>query len=170
MAGETVITVQGNLVDDPELKFTPSGHAVAKFRVASTPRTFDKSTNEWRDGESLFLTVSAWRSLAENVAESLQRGMRVIVRGQLKQRSYEDREGVKRTVYELEADDVGPSLQRATATVTKTTGRNSQRNGQQGGYGAQQQGHGGYGQQQPADDPWATNRQQQRGYSDEPPF
>ncbi|MGW3511199.1 single-stranded DNA-binding protein [Streptomyces sp. NPDC000994] len=174
MAGETVITVQGNLVDDPELRFTPAGHAVAKFRVASTPRTFDKSANEWRDGESLFLTVSAWRSLGENVAESLQRGMRVICRGQLKQRSYEDREGVKRTVYELDADDVGPSLQRATAAVTKNG--KGQRNGQQnsGGYGQQQGGYGaqqqGYGQQQPADDPWATNTQQQRGYSDDPPF
>jgi len=155
MAGETVITVQGNLVDDPELRFTPAGHAVAKFRVASTPRTFDKSTNEWRDGDSLFLTVSAWRRLAENVAESLHRGDRVICRGQLKQRSYEDREGVKRTVYELDAEDVGPSLQRATAAVTKTSG---QRNGQQnsGGYGQQQTQ--GYGAQQPANDPWATNQ------------
>ncbi|MET9943246.1 single-stranded DNA-binding protein, partial [Streptomyces halstedii] len=99
MAGETVITIVGNLVDDPELKFTPAGHPVAKFRIASTPRTFDRQTNEWKDGESLFLTVTAWRSLAENVAGSLQRGMRVIVQGALKQRSYEDREGVKRTVY-----------------------------------------------------------------------
>ena len=161
MAGETVITVVGNLVDDPELRFTPSGAAVAKFRVASTPRTFDRQTNEWKDGESLFLTCSVWRQAAENVAESLQRGMRVVVQGRLKQRSYEDREGVKRTVYELDVEEVGPSLKNATAKVTKTTGR-----GGQGGYGGgQQQGGGnwgggpGGGQQQggggaPADDPW----------------
>lgn len=179
MAGETVITVVGNLVDDPELRFTPSGAAVAKFRVASTPRTFDRQTNEWKDGESLFLTCSVWRQAAENVAESLQRGMRVVVQGRLKQRSYEDREGVKRTVYELDVEEVGPSLKNATAKVTKTTGR-----GGQGGYGGgQQQGGGGA----PADDPWATSApaggQQQQGgggggwgggsgggYSDEPPF
>ena len=107
MAGETVITVVGNLVDDPELRFTPSGAAVAKFRVASTPRIFDKQTNEWKDGEGLFLTCSVWRQAAENVAESRQRGMRVIVQGRLKQRSYEDREGVKRTVYELDVEEVG---------------------------------------------------------------
>ncbi|MCQ6552099.1 single-stranded DNA-binding protein [Streptomyces sp. C10-9-1] len=161
MAGETVITVVGNLVDDPELRFTPSGAAVAKFRVASTPRTFDRQTNEWKDGESLFLTCSVWRQAAENVAESLQRGMRVVVQGRLKQRSYEDREGVKRTVFELDVEEVGPSLRNATAKVTKTTGR-----GGQGGYGGGQQGGGGWGQgpgggQQggggaPADDPWAT--------------
>ncbi|MFI1394504.1 single-stranded DNA-binding protein [Streptomyces sp. NPDC020681] len=163
MAGETVITVVGNLVDDPELRFTPSGAAVAKFRVASTPRTFDRQTNEWKDGESLFLTCSVWRQAAENVAESLQRGMRVVVQGRLKQRSYEDREGVKRTVYELDVEEVGPSLKNATAKVTKTTGR-----GGQGGYGGGQQGGGNWGggpsggQQQggggaPADDPWATS-------------
>ena len=111
MAGETVITVVGNLVDDPELRFTPSGAAVAKFRVASTPRTFDRQTNEWKDGESLFLTCSVWRQAAENVAESLTRGTRVVVQGRLKQRSYEDREGVKRTVYELDVEEVGASLQ-----------------------------------------------------------
>ncbi|WP_399927121.1 single-stranded DNA-binding protein [Streptomyces kanamyceticus] len=167
MAGETVITVVGNLVDDPELRFTPSGAAVAKFRVASTPRIFDKQTNEWKDGEGLFLTCSVWRQAAENVAESLQRGMRVIVQGRLKQRSYEDREGVKRTVYELDVEEVGASLKNATAKVTKTTGRGGQ--GGQGGYGGGgggQQGGGwgggsGGGQQQggggaPADDPWAT--------------
>ncbi|MFD7610065.1 single-stranded DNA-binding protein [Streptomyces sp. NPDC059828] len=190
MAGETVITVVGNLVDDPELRFTPSGAAVAKFRVASTPRTFDRQTNEWKDGESLFLTCSVWRQAAENVAESLQRGMRVIVQGRLKQRSYEDREGVKRTVYELDVEEVGPSLKNATAKVTKTTGR-----GGQGGYGGGQQGGGNWGggpsggQQggggAPADDPWASSApaggQQQGGggnwggssgggYSDEPPF
>ena len=119
MAGETVITVVGNLVDDPELRFTPAGVAVAKFRVASTPRTFDRQANEWKDGESLFLTCSVWRQAAENAAESLARGMRVIVQGRLKQRSYEDREGVKRTVYELDVDEVGVSLARATAKVTK---------------------------------------------------
>jgi single-strand DNA-binding protein len=167
MAGETVITVQGNLVDDPELRFTPAGHAVAKFRIASTPRTFDKSTNEWRDGDSLFLTVSAWRKLGENVAESLKRGDRATVVGALKQRSYEDREGVKRTVYELDAEDVAASLKNATATVTKTSGRNGAQ--QSSGYG-QQAPQGGYGAQQPQGDPWATNAQQSRGYSDEPPF
>ncbi|MBQ0847789.1 single-stranded DNA-binding protein [Streptomyces sp. NPDC057621] len=168
MAGETVITVVGNLVDDPELRFTPSGAAVAKFRVASTPRTFDRQTNEWKDGESLFLTCSVWRQAAENVAESLQRGMRVIVQGRLKQRSYEDREGVKRTVYELDVEEVGASLKTATAKVTKTTGRGGQGGysggggggGQQGGNwgggsgGGQQQGGGGGA---PADDPWATS-------------
>ncbi|MFI8765588.1 single-stranded DNA-binding protein [Streptomyces sp. R-07] len=200
MAGETVITVVGNLVDDPELRFTPSGAAVAKFRIASTPRTFDRQTNEWKDGESLFLTCSVWRQAAENVAESLQRGMRVVVQGRLKQRSYEDREGVKRTVYELDVEEVGPSLKNATAKVTKTTGR-----GGQGGYGGggQQAGGGGGGgswggnsggSQQggggaPADDPWATGSPSSGGgqqggsgggggwggnsgggYSDEPPF
>jgi single-strand DNA-binding protein len=167
MAGETVITITGNLVDDPELKFTPSGHAVAKFRIASTPRTFDKSTNEWRDGDSLFLTVSAWRKLGENVAESLKRGDRAVVVGALKQRSYEDREGVKRTVYEVDAEDVAPSLKNATAAVTKTGKGNTS----SGGYGQQQpQQSSGYGrQQQPQGDPWATNGQQ-NGYGQEPPF
>lgn len=169
MAGETVITVVGNLVDDPELRFTPSGAAVAKFRVASTPRIFDRQTNEWKDGEGLFLTCSVWRQAAENVAESLTRGMRVVVQGRLKQRSYEDREGVKRTVYELDVEEVGPSLKTATAKVTKTTGRGGQGGqGGQGGYGGGQQGGGnwgggpGAGGQQggggaPADDPWATS-------------
>jgi single-strand DNA-binding protein len=188
MAGETVITVVGNLVDDPELRFTPSGAAVAKFRVASTPRTFDRQTNEWKDGESLFLTCSVWRQAAENVAESLTRGTRVIVQGRLKQRSYEDREGVKRTVYELDVDEVGASLRNATAKVTKTTGRGGQQGGGGGGWGG---GPGG-GQQgggAPAGDPWATGAPaggQQGGgggggwgggsggsgggYSDEPPF
>ncbi|MFJ4687860.1 single-stranded DNA-binding protein [Streptomyces sp. NPDC088789] len=164
MAGETVITVVGNLVDDPELRFTPSGAAVAKFRVASTPRTFDRQTNEWKDGESLFLTCSVWRQAAENVAESLQRGMRVVVQGRLKQRSYEDREGVKRTVYELDVEEVGPSLRNATAKVTKTSGRGGQGGGGFGGGGGGQQGGGwgggsGGGQQgggAPSDDPWAT--------------
>ncbi|NEA44610.1 single-stranded DNA-binding protein [Streptomyces sp. SID11385] len=195
MAGETVITVVGNLVDDPELRFTQSGAAVAKFRVASTPRTFDRQTNEWKDGESLFLTCSVWRQAAENVAESLQRGTRVIVQGRLKQRSYEDREGIKRTVYELDVDEVGASLRNATAKVTKTSGGGGR--GGQGGYGGGPQDGGwgsnpGGGQQQPqqggggapAGDPWATGAPsgggQQGGggwggnsgggYSDEPPF
>ncbi|MFI7103888.1 single-stranded DNA-binding protein [Streptomyces sp. NPDC050161] len=199
MAGETVITVVGNLVDDPELRFTPSGAAVAKFRVASTPRTFDRQTNEWKDGESLFLTCSVWRQAAENVAESLTRGTRVVVQGRLKQRSYEDREGVKRTVYELDVEEVGASLKNATAKITKTSGRGGQGGG---GFGGGQQGGGGQGgggwgggpgggQQggggAPAADPWATSGpagggQQQGGggggwggssgggYSDEPPF
>jgi single-strand DNA-binding protein len=145
MAGETVITVVGNLVDDPELRFTPSGAAVANFRIASTPRTFDKQTNEWKDGDALFLTCSVWRQAAENVAESLQKGMRVVVQGRLKSRQYETREGEKRTVFEIDVDEVGPSLKYATAKVTRT-----QRSGGGGGYGAPQGGG------QPANDPWAT--------------
>ncbi|MFE6228209.1 MULTISPECIES: single-stranded DNA-binding protein [unclassified Streptomyces] len=195
MAGETVITVVGNLVDDPELRFTPSGAAVAKFRVASTPRTFDRQTNEWKDGESLFLTCSVWRQAAENVAESLQRGMRVVVQGRLKQRSYEDNQGIKRTVFELDVEEVGPSLRNATAKVTKTTGRGGQGGGGGFGGGGQQGGGSGWGGNSgggqqgggaPADDPWATGGSsgggQQAGggggwggnsgggYSDEPPF
>ncbi len=139
MAGETVITVVGNLVDDPELRFTPSGAAVANFRIASTPRTFDRQTNEWKDGEALFLSCSVWRQAAENVAESLTKGMRVMVQGRLKQRSYETREGERRTVIELDVDEVGPSLKYATAKVART-----QRGGGGGGYANQ----GG-------DDPWA---------------
>ncbi|NUS82726.1 MAG: single-stranded DNA-binding protein [Streptomyces sp.] len=119
MSGETVITVVGNLVDDPELRFTPSGAAVARFRIASTPRVYDKQTSEWKDGDSLFLSCQVWRQTAENVAESLGKGMRVIVQGRLKQRSYEDREGVKRTVFELDVEEIGPSLRNATAKVTK---------------------------------------------------
>ena len=142
VAGDTVITLVGNLVDDPELRFTPSGAAVAKFRIASTPRFLDKQTNEWKDGESLFLSCNVWRQAAENVAESLQRGMRVIVQGRLKQRSYETKEGEKRTVYEVEVDEVGPSLKSATAKVVKT----------QRGAGA-----GGFGGGAAADnDPWAS--------------
>ena len=140
-AGDTVITLVGNLVDDPELRFTPSGAAVAKFRMASTPRYLDKATNEWKDGESLFLTCNVWRQAAENVAESLQRGMRVIVQGRLKQRSYETKEGEKRTVYEVEVDEVGPSLRSATAKVNKT---------QRGG------GGGGFGGGAVDNDPWAS--------------
>jgi len=144
MAGETVITVVGNLVDDPELRFTPSGAAVANFRIASTPRTFDKQSNEWKDGEALFLSCSVWRQAAENVAESLTRGMRVVVQGRLKARSYETREGEKRTVFEIEVEEVGPSLKYATAKVTKAS-----RGGGGGGYGGGAPQGGG-------DDPWAT--------------
>ena len=126
MAGEVVITVVGNLVDDPELRWTPQGAAVAKFRIASTPRTFDRQSNEWKDGDSLFLTCAVWRQAAENVAESLQRGMRVIVQGRLKQRSYEDNQGVKRTVFELDVEEVAPSLRNATARVTKNAGGRSE--------------------------------------------
>ena len=150
MAGETVITVVGNLVDDPELRFTPSGAAVANFRIASTPRTLDRQTNEWKDGDALFLSCSVWRQAAENVAESLQKGMRVVVQGRLKQRQYETREGEKRTVIELDVDEVGPSLKYATAKVTRTT-----RQGGGGGYSG--------GGSAPADDPWATPAPQQGG-------
>lgn len=146
MAGETTIVITGNLVDDPELRFTPAGHGVAKFRVASTPRTFDKQSNEWRDGDSLFLTVSAWRKLGEHCAESLHRGTRVVVQGVLKQRSYEDNNGVKRTVYEVEAEDVAASLKNATAVVTKANGQQQRQQPAQGGYG-----------QAPANDPWGSN-------------
>ena len=148
MAGETVITLVGNLVDDPELRFTPSGAAVANFRMASTPRTYDRQSGEWKDGESLFLTCSVWRQAAENVAESLQKGMRVIVQGRLKQRSYETREGEKRTVFEVDVDEVGPSLRSATAKVART-----QRSGPGGGGG----GGGGQGGGQGGNDPWATS-------------
>jgi len=122
MAGETVVTIVGNLVDEVELRFVPNGAAVAKFRIASTPRVYDKQTQAWQDGESLFLSCSVWRQAAENCAETLQKGMRVIVQGRLKQRSYEDREGVKRTVMDLEVDEIGPSLRSATAKVSKAGG------------------------------------------------
>lgn len=144
MAGETVITIVGNLTGDPELRFTPSGAAVANFTVASTPRTFDRQSNEWKDGETLFMRCSVWRDAAENVAESLQRGTRVIVTGRLKSRSYETKEGEKRTVIEMDVDEVGPSMKYATAKVNKTS-----RGGGGGGFGGEQ---GGGGQQ----DPWAT--------------
>jgi single-strand DNA-binding protein len=146
MAGETVITVVGNLVDDPELRFTPSGAAVANFRIASTPRTFDRQSNEWKDGDALFLSCSVWRQAAENVAESLQRGMRVVVQGRLKSRQYETREGEKRTVFEIEVEEVGPSLKYATAKISKTSRSGS---GGGGGFGGGSGSAGG-------DDPWAT--------------
>jgi single-strand DNA-binding protein len=173
-AGDTQITIAGNLVDDPELRFTPAGQPVARFRVASTPRLHDKNTNEWKDGDSLFLTCNVWRQAAENVAESLTRGMRVIVSGRLRQRSYETKEGEKRTVYEVEVDDVGPSLRNASAKVTR-----AQRSG--GGYGGGQQGGSGYSGGQGGqggqgssgggrqEDPWASDTNG-GGYSDEPPF
>ncbi|MGI5274195.1 single-stranded DNA-binding protein [Nonomuraea sp. CA-218870] len=119
-AGDTVITIVGNLVDDPELRFTPTGQAVARFRIASTPRYMDRESNEWKDGDSLFLTANVWRQAGENAAESLTRGMRVIVQGRLRQRSYETKDGDKRTVYEIEVDEIGPSLRHATAKVAKT--------------------------------------------------
>lgn len=166
-AGDTNITIIGNLVGDPELRYTPTGQAVATFRVASTPRYMDRNTNEWKDGDSLFLSCNVWRQAAENVAESLTRGTRVIVSGRLRQRSYETREGEKRTVYEVEVDDVGPSLRNASAKVTK-----SSRSG--GGFGAPsgQGGQGGYGGGAGApatDDPWAADPADS-GFSDEPPF
>ena len=178
-AGDTAITIAGNLVDDPELRFTPAGQPVAKFRIASTPRYLDKNTNEWKDGDSLFLTCNVWRQAAENVAESLTRGMRVIVSGRLRQRSYETKEGEKRTVYEVEVDDVGPSLRNASAKVNKMA-RSGANGGGQGGSGAgnaqgqgggrasgagNAQGQGGSGQDT---DPWASDGG--GNFSDEPPF
>jgi single-strand DNA-binding protein len=160
MAGETPITVIGNLTADPELRFTPSGAAVANFTVASTPRTFDKNTNEWKDGEALFLNCSVWRQAAENVAESLVRGSRVIVSGRLKARSYETREGEKRTVFEIDVDEIGPSLKYATAKVNKTQRSGGQGGGNGygggGGYGGGNQGGGNQGGGGHSDDPWAT--------------
>jgi len=192
MAGETPITVVGNLTADPELRFTPSGAAVAGFTVASTPRTFDRQSNEWKDGETLFLRCSVWRQAAENAAESLVKGTRVIVSGRLKANTYETREGEKRTSYEIDVDEVGPSLKYASAKVTKTQrgggsgggfggddpwassapqgGQQGGPQGQQGG-GGQPQGGGWGGQQQqstPASDPWASSTPS--GSSDEPPF
>jgi single-strand DNA-binding protein len=173
MAGETTITVIGNLTNDPELRFTPSGAAVAKFSVASTPRTLDRQTGEWKDGEPLFLNCSVWRQAAENVAESLQRGARVIVSGRLRQRSYETREGEKRTVFELEVDEIGPSLRYATAKVQKMS-RSGGTGG--GGFGASNSGGGGGnagGGSGFADDPWATAAPaggSGGNFDDEPPF
>lgn len=198
MAGETIITIVGNLTGDPELRFTPSGAAVANFTVASTPRTFDRQTNEWRDGEAMFLNCAVWRQAAENVAESLAKGMRVIVQGRLKARSYETREGEKRTVFEVDVDEVGPALRYATAKVSKTSGGGG---GQGGGYGGGNSGggqgggnwgngsgggnsgggQGGYGGgQQQGSDPWGSsgggnNRSQGSDpwatqQNDDPPF
>ena len=173
-AGDTPITVVGNLVADPELRFTPSGQPVATFRVASTPRIRDNASGEWKDGDSLFLSCNVWRQAAENVAESLQRGMRVIVTGRLRQRNYETKEGEKRTVYEVEVDDVGPSLRNASAKVNRAS-----RGGGEGGFGGGNRGggngsySGGQGSSGGAstsrnEDPWASDTG--GGYSDEPPF
>ena len=164
-AGDTQITIAGNLVDDPELRFTPSGQPVAKFRVASTPRFLDKNTNEWKDGDSLFLTCNVWRQAAENVAESLTRGTRVIVSGRLRQRSYETKEGEKRTVYEVEVDDVGPSLRNASAKVNKMARNGSGGPGGPGGGGGGRSSGGGQGGGD--SDPWASDS---GNFSDEPPF
>ncbi len=155
MSGETTITVIGNLTNDPELRFTPSGSAVANFTVASTPRTFDRQSNEWKDGETLFLRASVWREAAENVAESLTKGMRVIVSGRLKSRSYDTKEGEKRTVIELEVDEIGPSLRYANAKVNRTQRGNGQGGQVAGGSGNQGNGNQS-GQSLPQDDPWAT--------------
>lgn len=191
MAGETIITVVGNLTADPELRFTNSGAAVASFTVASTPRTFDRQANEWKDGDALFMRCSVWREAAENVAESLTKGMRVIVQGRLTQRSYETQQGEKRTVVEMQVDEVGPALRYASAKVTRT-----QRSGGGGGFGGGQQGgfgggtQGGYGQQGGGfgggqqgggfqssgggqqNDPWASAGPASSGgsFNDEPPF
>ncbi|MFB4301151.1 single-stranded DNA-binding protein [Actinomadura sp. NTSP31] len=197
MAGDTVITIVGNLVEDPNLRFTSSGQAVASFRIASTPRFFDRQSNDWKDGEALFLTCNVWRQAAENCAETLQRGMRVIVQGRLKQRSYETREGEKRTVFEIEVDEVGPSLRNATAKVNKTQrqgggggGFGGGGQGGGGGFGGGDQGGGGFGgggqqgggggfggggaqQGGQANDPWATSGGGGGGgggFSDDPPF
>ena len=174
-AGDTQITVVGNLVNDPELRFTPAGQPVATFRVASTPRFLDKQTNEWKDGESLFLSCNVWRQAAENVAESLNRGMRVVVVGRLKQRSYETTEGEKRTVYEVEVDEVGPSLRNASAKVNKVARSGGNGGSFGGGYsggGGYGGGAGGQGGGRPSggqeSDPWANDAP--GGYSDEPPF
>ncbi|MBM4644254.1 single-stranded DNA-binding protein [Rhodococcus hoagii] len=156
MAGETVLTVIGNLTDAPELRFTPAGAAVANFTVASTPRTFDRQSNEWKDGDALFLRCNIWKEAAENVAESLTRGSRVIVSGRLKQRSFETREGEKRTVVELEVDEIGPSLRYATASVNKAS---------RGGGSRKPAG-------KPADDPWGSAPRQDEftPSDDSPPF
>lgn len=181
MAGEPNITLVGNIVQDPELRFTPSGAAVANFRIASTPRNYDRQAGEWRDGEAMFINCAVWRQYAENVAESLQKGMRVIVQGRLKSRSFETREGEQRTVFEIDADEVGPALRYATAQVTRTSGGGQggggQGGGQRGGFAGGDSG-GSYsgGNSDPwatggdnsggtaGQDPWATN------VNEEPPF
>jgi single-strand DNA-binding protein len=168
MAGDTQITLVGNLVDDPELRFTPSGAAVAKFRVASTPRFFDRQANEWKDGESLFLTCNVWRAAAENVAESLQRGTRVIVQGRLKSRSYETREGEKRTVFEVEVDEVGPSLRNATAKINRMSRSSSGGLASSGGDDPWAAATPAASTSRNSDDPWASPAGAEA--SDEPPF
>jgi single-strand DNA-binding protein len=177
MAGETIITVVGNLTADPELRYTQNGLAVANFTIASTPRTFDRQANEWKDGEALFLRASVWREFAEHVSQSLQKGSRVIAQGRLKQRSFETQQGEKRTVIELEVDEIGPSLRYATAQVTRAQGGGAGRSS--GGQGGQA---GGFGQpQQVADEPWGQPAAQPQSsgdvwgapgtsYNDETPF
>lgn len=166
MAGETTITVVGNLTRDPELRFTPSGAAVANFTVASTPRTFDRASGEWKDGDAMFLDCSIWRQAAENVAESLSKGMRVIVTGRLRQRNYEDKNGNRRSVLEIDVDEVGPSLRYATAQVTRSSsgsaGGNWQRGGSEGNWSSQ--GNAPQANRGPQNDPWADVQ------SEEPPF
>jgi single-strand DNA-binding protein len=168
-AGDTQITIVGNLVGDPELRYTQTGQAVATFRVASTPRFRDNATGEWKDGDSLFLSCNVWRQSAENVAESLQRGTRVIVSGRLRQRSYETREGEKRTVYEIEVDDVGPSLRNASAKVTKSSRSGGGYGGQGASGGPSGGGYGGGSGGGAASDPWASEAGDS-GTTDEPPF
>lgn len=192
MAGETVITVVGNLTNDPELRFTPSGSAVANFTIASTPRTFDRQSNDWKDGETLFLRASVWREAAENVAETLTKGTRVVAQGRLKSRSYDTKEGEKRTVMELEVDEIGPSLRYASAKVTRTQRSGGGNSGSGGGFGASgntggnQGGNaggagsgsgwgGGQQAQQPAEDPWGApaggnSKGWGNGPDSEPPF
>jgi single-strand DNA-binding protein len=174
VAGDTTITVVGNLTADPELRFTPSGAAVANFTVASTPRIYDRQSGEWKDGEALFLRCNIWREAAENVAESLTRGARVIVSGRLKQRSFETREGEKRTVVEVEVDEIGPSLRYATAKVNKVSrsGGGGGGFGSSGGGGGDRGGSRGGGSEQPKDDPWgsAPASGSFAGSDDEPPF
>jgi single-strand DNA-binding protein len=172
MAGDTIITVVGNLTADPELRFTPSGAAVANFTVASTPRMFDRQTNEWKDGEALFLRCNVWRQAAENVAESLTRGARVVVTGRLKQRSFETKEGEKRTVIELEVDEIGPSLRYATAKVNKVSRGSGGGDFGGGGFGGGGGGGGGGGNRGGGDDPWGSSTPAGAGSGsyDEPPF
>jgi len=169
MAGDTTLTVIGNLTDDPELRFTPSGAAVAKFRIASTPRFMDKASGEWKDGDPLFLSCTVWRQVAENVAESLSKGSRVIVSGRLRQRTYDTKEGEKRTVIDLEVDEIGPSLRYATAKVQRMS-RSGGGGFGSGGGGGQGGGGGGFA----SDDPWATAAPASSGgggnFDDEPPF
>ncbi|GAB3810557.1 single-stranded DNA-binding protein [Tessaracoccus terricola] len=179
MAGETQITLIGNLTADPELRFTPNGAAVANFTVASTPRNFDRQTNEWKDGEAMFINCSVWRQYAENVAETLSKGSRVIVQGRLKARSYETREGEKRTVFEVDVEEVGPALRYATAKVTRTSGGGGGGGGNW--QGNQNQGSQGQGNNSGSQDPWGSsggNAGGNRGGNDpwaqsnaeEPPF
>jgi single-strand DNA-binding protein len=182
MAGETVITIIGNLTNDPELRFTPSGAAVANFTVASTPRNFDRQSNEWKDGETLFMRCSVWRDAAENVAESLTRGTRVIVSGRLRSRTYDTKEGEKRTVVELEVDEVGPSLRYATTKVSKTSrggggggfGGGGGNGGNSGNSGFGGGNYGGAPQQGRTEDPWATGPSgggnAYAGAGEDPPF